>query len=449
MKKSEKIVLISILSLLTILVVFFVVMGFASCQTAYADYEDLNGNEILNFNQYIQINSATNENNKFTPNSITVGENILSRVNITQFTLLANHKYYLKTNVQSQTMFYLGNAYNQYYGFYERIIMSGTNETVNSIVISASATLDTEFYFSIIDLTQMFNGNEPTLAQCQALFTSKYYIYTTGTAITLNGLNGYEQGVQSVYKSMQYKLTASHVYNTAYAYEGELTNQTWTYNNQTVIATAINDGILAIPLGSVIEQGKTLQIYSGYIGFCLNNANGDNGLGYLCWACRYNDSFIPMYIGGTAESANNDGYLTLSAPYAMDTIYLLESWSTNYISQPNNRSFGVFNTTITVPELDASALVDNAYNNGYDAGVKSFEQGGTNYMKIYNKGVSDAQTNSAVFADSWSFMASAFEGVGTLLAVELIPNIPLGLFVAFPLLLGLIFFIVKITKGGD
>ena len=458
MKKSEKIFLIALFSILTITVTIFAVIGLSSCQTAYADYNDLNGSEILNFNQLIPnqyisfYHTGTGWFSYSSSANIYSGDVLYIRLNASN----KNNPILLGTGAST---------YGQTIIQKDDIVI---NETIDKVVVATGNYNYIGTYyevngvqfdnFNIINLSTMFGrNNEPNLEQCRTIFTADYFAYTIGQAITLNGINGYQEGVQSIYDSLQYKLTASHIYNTAYAYIGTKENYTYTYtdnsNTYTVIVTGTGNAnnVLAIPLGTVIEQGKTVQVKGAYMGFATQESNVSNTTGYITLCYLYGNDLIPILFTTTFEVANNDGIITFSVPFAMDTLYICESSTKGYITRndSNGNGFGLFNTEVLVVELDANALVENAYNQGYDKAVENYAPGTTNYLNIYNRGVKDAETSASVFQDTWSFVASAFEGVGSLLAVELIPNVPIGLFVALPLLLGLIFFIVKVTKGGD
>lgn len=439
-------ILLSIILLLCVAIVLYA--PFQNTQFAYAD--TIEQDSILNFNQYIKINNATNENNHFTDNSIIVGENILSRVNITQFTLLNNHKYYLMSNVESETMFYLGNGYSQYYGFYNRIIVSGSNEIVNSIVISANATLNKEFYFSIIDLTQMVgSGNEPNLTQCENLFKADYYYYTTGTPMTLNGVENYYKGSADTLNAFTFNVISTDLasnmdtceINSNYGSTSKALIQgfyVWSNTNYTNCTAILN-------LGATLKAND-------YINFkykCLGSQNTltlpptTSNLSSVHVMVIDNNNVLtqiaelPGYV-----SDNTFKEISFTIPFDCNALYLVSS--NKYIVAYNNFE-------LDISTFNAEAIKDLSFQSGYNNAKQYYNtyysQGNEGYQNIFNLGASSNPNNA--WGSAWDFIGSTFNSVGQIFQIELLPNVPLSVFILTPLMITLIFFIVKLTRGGS
>ena len=81
---------------------------------------------------------------------------------------------------------------------------------------------------------------------------------------------------------------------------------------------------------------------------------------------------------------------------------------------------------------------NDAYTLGYETGLS------TGYSNGYGVGVLEVMDESLNIG---TFIQIAADGVGGLLAVELLPNISLGMIVAVPLIFGLIAFIVGVSSG--
>ncbi len=86
----------------------------------------------------------------------------------------------------------------------------------------------------------------------------------------------------------------------------------------------------------------------------------------------------------------------------------------------------------------ADGLADGlaeGYNSGYSVGYSIGKTDG------YNEGINDSV--------SQGWLLSIFNLFGTVLAIELLPNITIGFLVGLPVILGLVFFIIKVARGGD
>ena len=81
---------------------------------------------------------------------------------------------------------------------------------------------------------------------------------------------------------------------------------------------------------------------------------------------------------------------------------------------------------------------NDAYTLGYETGLS------TGYSNGYGVGVLEVMDESLNIG---TFIQIAADGIGGLLAVELLPNISLGMIVAVPLIFGLIAFVVGVSSG--
>jgi len=98
---------------------------------------------------------------------------------------------------------------------------------------------------------------------------------------------------------------------------------------------------------------------------------------------------------------------------------------------------------------------DKGYDDGYDNGIKKvFNNGfiGTDfndnqsypYYQGFNQGIETASDNTF-----YGIISQVFSGIGTFLAIELLPNITFGAIFAVPLVFGIIFFIIGKRGGKD
>lgn len=83
------------------------------------------------------------------------------------------------------------------------------------------------------------------------------------------------------------------------------------------------------------------------------------------------------------------------------------------------------------------------YNDGYDYGYNSGYDLG--YNDGYQAAVNDGSTDFGIK----SLMSGLFVGLGSLLSIELLPNISIGMILAVPVVFGIIAFILGKRGGGD
>lgn len=231
-----------------------------STQNAYADYEtDIlnNPQAIVNFNQLfnntisrgnyntisISKNNATyNVNGYFTGYSL----NLAFNETAPSINIYANHIYYLdfKLKVNSGSIPNLrlfttnGGVINV--GNIKQLINPSADSTVSVgfQVLPGQNSSSNPYNFSVtpmlIDLTQMFgSGNEPNLQQCNDLFVSDYYPYSTGSALSRETFTSYAQGVESVLQGMTTTIGTPTIIRTAQPYYGFYQNSKIVYYTNT------------------------------------------------------------------------------------------------------------------------------------------------------------------------------------------------------------------------
>ena len=447
MKKSTRITLILIISIVMIAVVGLTIYGYVQ-KYAYADYIDVatDPNAIVNFNQYIQNNYINNTISTYFSNTLPVGSYFIR----------------IDSNVNTRILFvYTGGAY------YQKNIIVGQNEFLITFSNEISAiqfdNAITFTNFNAINLTQMYGVyNLPNLTQCQELFVS-VYSYNTGTAMPANGFSMYSQGYQDAYDAIQanltYSIVASDVYNNATNFDlgnycGEVlkatdpniyyiyTNPNPTFNDEAQYANGFY-----MPFNTTISGGAVLKLQgciATYMGFaeqlqpiyCAVVTNGQVRNLYT----------FDHYIVGSGDVGNllKASYdLTLTMPYDCNGLYFYSL-----------EQFACANLSVMVQNFDLQTAIASARQTAQSQAeeyyTKLYSVGGERYEQIFNSGKQYALTHNAnnAWGSAWDFIESAFTGIGGIFAVQLLPGVPLSVFILVPLMISLIFFIVKLTKGG-
>lgn len=443
---------------LCILSVSLVAFGYSSQnKIAYADYEtDIlnNSSAVVNFNQMFDFNNTTG--NTYTTKSnnfYVINGNITAEywgsVGLSSG-FINGHKYYLHIKQDGNNCRF--------------IIDNSTLRGSASAIITLSSYVDNAYYFIvcntgnysnykfqvyIIDLTTMFGENNiPNLEQCENLFQAEYYNYTTGQAVSISGLNSFIEGVNYAYDQLNFDVVNSSAYTTAYI-DPSINNSNafieryvdMGVNGQYLYLKA--RGYLSIPLSQTLSQGSILNF--GY----TDPGQGGSG-NYLYIGILYNNNFIPVMNISTHLTDDTTTNLTMTIPYSTNTIVFVESSTEDYFTFVDS-AFWLGDLQVNYAQLDVQVLINSIVNDElrkqkeYYDGYYSYGEG---YTRIYNQGLQDGSATGQAFTDSMTFTGSVFHAIGDILSMQVIPNIPLGLFVALPLLVGLLFFIVKIAKGS-
>lgn len=411
---------------------------FIPIQKTYADYSDLNENSVVNFNQYISKPYVNIQND--------VSASYFD--SITSFQYIANHKIFLKTNAPSGNLIALGQSSTRYHYLDGNMIFTYTSGlTFNSIIYSTGLQSGV-YYLNFIDLTQMFgDGNEPNLEQCNEYFTSNYYDYTTGIAMPYSKgyLQGYKDGAKDTLESLHA-----------------------TYNNDIL-------GTIAYPVNyNDIESNLTYDTDNDR--YILYGISGLNFGDYITSTIKYKGTyFMPNYLGGVyiVFFKYEGGVMN---PIATSEIVVNQNmdaehyWngSCNIQFNINNQdiiyfgfftSYGTFNDStattmvawsseLEIQTLNINAIIQSAIAKGQRDVLNQYEPGGIAYESIYQQGFNEGLARENGFGTALELVGTTFSKVGEILQIQILPGIPVGLFVVFPLLVGLIIFIVKMVKGG-
>lgn len=450
MKQTTRIICITLCVLLIALsaagVIWALYNKFASNE-AHAEYTDLAGTDTLvNFNQILYLDSAASSNyslvNNYTiklvgSSSTGVKANITSH----QFSFQYGNKYYLMGNSGFTLYFSNGGSFpfNAIYDFtnnnnWNNILCTGIYANDLSLIES-----NVNYSFSVFNLTTMFGaGNEPNLEQAQEYFTADYYNYTTGTTIPygLDYLEGYQKGIQD----FQNSLTA-------------------TFNNDILGTLSFAANIAGFESTIGYDANLSRYLVNGLAGFRLGNSisspinfkadmfipNYSGGLYLAIFNYTDNGTLLPLWVGEVQDGTNLD---TIDANFNIvniDTLYFgLFSSQTQFTPETNTSAYFV-NTELTIYNIDVAALVNSAIGQTKSA----YMEGGVEYEAIYNKGYLRGIAEQNATLGTMEYIGAAFSGIGSILAIELLPGVPFSLFILLPLMFGLIAFVVKLSKGGD
>lgn len=423
----------------------------------YADYEtDIlnNATAVVNFNQLCKFNNYNVTYAGITLNVTEYEYKFSGTASATDYlwstipNLTKDHTFYIKTpNSESFTKRY--NYGETYSTTDEDLIFTLTQSNLQySIYFVNGNTYDKSFKPYLIDLTLMFGENLPNIAQCRELFKSDYYNYTTGQAVSISGLNSFAEGVNYAYEQLNFDVVNSSAYTTAYIDP--------TINNSNAFVERYVDmatngqylylkarGYLSIPLSQTLQQGSILNF--GY----TDPGQGGSG-NYLYVGILYNNNFIPVMNISTHLTDDTTTNLTMTLPYSTNTIVFVESSTEDYFTFVDS-AYWLGDLQVNYAQFDVQVLINSIVNDELRK-QKEFYEGyysyGEGYTKIFNEGLQQGSATGQAFTDSMSFTGSVFHAIGEILSMQVIPNIPLGLFVALPLLVGLLFFIVKIAKGS-
>lgn len=472
----------------------FLYLGNLEKQKAYADYEDVLANQdaILTFNQLYDpsqtrasySNITYSENNGLITMSGTNSNtysNSANPISEQQFNCVVGHKYYFRyyftdttsipwtlglRNPDSTIVYEFTRSSVQI--VYDTIFEPDSDMSVQVLGGTYKQTnYQCSFYVQFTDLSVMFGiGSEPNLEQAQSIFVSPFYAYNTGSPLSASTIEAYNQGVVDTLGSTTYDVVLDDFYNNSFAFTSNNTNfnsqlfktDPYTINGQTIFGLNAanyswrnegasynnNSGLLTViglNINNVIPIGSNLSVkFQGRASKDDYNSTSPTSVWTNLYLATFNGTNFVKFLdlGSGIMTVRDYREFTVSAPANAESLYLIANGSINcsYLS-------------INVEYTNSTLLINSIYESGQESIKKQYNVGGDLYNEIFNAGVRSTQDDAAVFQDTWSFVGSAFSGLGSMLAVELFPNVPIGVFVAFPLLLGLIFFIVKLTKGGS
>lgn len=324
------------------------------------------------------------------------------------------------------------------------VISNGNYNFLNTFFEIANTTIS---QFNFINLTQMFGiGNEPDLNQCQKLFVAPYYNFNTGTELSYLGLDAYSQGYNDAVGSFEYKVANSNFVNSVQSvsmngYKGTAS----VYNINYLRINHVNDTDLTtcyVPFNFTVNATTHVSF-----GGRFSHNDGNNSLTFKVAYMDMGSNTLKEITTFKASGGNTSTPVNFQfdAPQDLSGIYI--------IFMDEGFDFFIYNCVLSILTTNATGAIQTAHDQGYEQAKYYYESqyavGGELYNEIYQKGVLDAESGNKVFQDAWQFMGTAFSGLGDLMTVEFFPGLPIGIFVALPLLLGLIYFIVRLVKGGS
>lgn len=440
MSNKKRIILITILSiiLVALLTAFvFATINFASSKKAHAEYDDITSETVVNFNQQILLNSSPY-------NTITIinGQGFIfdtySSNSYIDFRaqIYSNHKYYcyisnpITSNIELTVNGVPLIVVNNQYGIYT----PNQSGICDRLYLISGFTAGT-YYINLIDLSQMFgNGNEPNLEQCQQLFTANYYNYTKGQAMFF-GVNQ-----NDMFNNLDYQFNTGLVSG----YEQNITNSTVSYNDngQLIFNAKYNANYTPywlINFKTVIPKGSIITIN-------LNSYTTQSGVAFGISYADENEQNITSI--PQTQNTNAPFSYSFMNDKDLSALYLIESGSTF----TNGTILTILNGSINVQLVnDYKFNLQAQYDLGYSDAETYYTDGygrqiiwSEGYDAGYTRGVSEGS-----LSDGWTFLSTLFGGISTIFSLEIFPNITVGTFVMIPLLLGLVFFIVKLSRGGS
>lgn len=380
-KLNFKIGLLAILTLLVFGIGCFLAYT-TNANKVYADYEDLSGDTIVNFNQLslninISISFASGGNSEagfyYQNGSTSSGDFASSNMGFSN--LDSSHKYYYKMlitdyssnvshmrlyfNSYARTLFLYPEGNGTYYGIVTGLSSYDLPRLYKTDTNAATFTLTWQF----IDLSLMYGvGNEPSLAQCQEIFTAEYYFYNTGTTLTLNGVDAYQEGVSDTLASLNYTIAATDSYNnlSAFTYNGTIGGISDRYTQTTLpYQVVVCWSYVSFAFNATVSAGTTMHL-TGYFA-SYGTSTDEVLLGVLNNDILVNVATVDVsdYEVTTTGFKYVDIYFSL--PYNADSLIF-------YCSNTANPYFVLGDLELTFVIADYSTFYSQAYNTGYDKG---------------------------------------------------------------------------------
>lgn len=420
---------------------------FAASSVFAEGLDDITSDTIVNFNQI--INPANNVNTSYyTYNNGTYNFNVITNwININEpISILSNHKYYACFNSDTENI-RISLTNNIDYGILNSLLPVKTiiepNVSKDNMVLMFNGN-NQSFKSTgyIIDLTQMFGetvANTITIEQCENYFTADYYPYNTGTPIpfSVDYMNGYINGVNDTLNNFQYILNNDTVQVSMQDvnfgnYYGEVTK----YSNY-VRADGISDKYTCcyLPFISPIPQGAHFKV-RGQFTHNDGNASVPIVIAYLQDGQLF-ELARQRVTGGYANAYTYE----FDSPANINGFYF-------YLDDDSGAAITIYNTTVEVLNVDYAAILYSAAENAKAQVEKNYLPRNPGYEAIFAAGYQKGQQDGNAALTSMDYIQSAFISLGEILAIQVFPNVPLGTFFLLPLMASLIFFIVKVSKGG-
>lgn len=452
----------SIIAINVFIILFIIIMSYFCLYSQNVFAEEINDKQILDFNQIANYYVLNNDYYSFSSSALGGYSYKISlknqsvwwaRINITTSVLNSSHKYYISQNNDknlsinyyknsSSTPSLMGSLSDK-----SSVIISNAIDLGFSFDTSNAASFPINFNLMLIDLTQTFGiGNEPTtIEDFKKYFPNDFYGYSLSTMIAMNSAdsfsNGYIQGINDTIASMDITVTKSSSYNTlsyitANEYPGT-TMQKGFFDGQYVVN--YNADTLAY-LPFYIKGGSQLRFTNGIFGTTSNPSTNDLPL-------RFSIGYV---IDGIVTFFSNTEYNSLSEiknSIDLESQYLIPV-DIDGIVFSCSENYYLGNISAQYKSWNLQSQIDEAYKSGVESvDTKKIED--TSYKEGYDKGKIDgiATKGESVWVNSMSFIKNLFVDIFDIFSIEILPNISIGTFIVIPLIFGVLFFIVKITKG--
>lgn len=422
---------------------------------ANAEYSDLSSNTLVNFNQ---IASSTYYNTTLNLNQTTILSDTKSVV---------YHKYYIKvmgSSLLDNGLYLFSDDYNEA----QPILYPFTNDTINDTIYNCLHSGLNFCYYDrngcvinnvmIIDLTVMFGSESDnlTLEQAQEYFTADYYPYNTGTPIPYSKdyLQGYNDGANSVYEALTITYNDFTIGANSTSYGNNVIEKGEIIYDSNYGAYMFS-GVIAIDLLKEIAAGTNININFDLYIPDLQGESGDYYKEFKLTFAYIDNSNNLTNIATIEPVKSTDVYENLYTgdiilPLTTRYLYIYVDYARVGQNEAPTQIFS-YKSSMSFKSLDIGLIIKNSYLRGQQAGEQKYAYGTDGYNNIYNLGFAKGSNNSAngsIFTNGWSWVGMIFHEIGDILSIQLLPGIPISLFVALPLLVGLLFFIVKITKGS-
>lgn len=439
-KSNKTLLIISLVLVFSISITFSFVSLYNSVNA-----EGLTNNSVLDFNQLLNV--SRNFKIKSTTESRTqhYSSELINFDN--------THKYYIGNNSDLSYVYltivrYNNGSYVSYSDFSTNsIYYDNSNYDQVTFQINTQGIVNDSFNFMIVDLTQCFGaGNEPSsVEEFKRYFANDYYAYTTSSLISLSTLDAYSNGVNDTLNNLTYSFTAVDSYNRITNASVKINNISYdsTLNKTTLgndfvslgVPGSTHNGVLYFPFSTTLNAGDTISL-TGYYGYGIFGegtypvnivvVNGDS----------YTIIDTSTKTGSEITDLKYINNLSFTLPYSCSGIYFICEGAGVYVS----------NFTISVQVFNFQSLINDAYKSGQDSvDIASIESEA--YQKGKQEGI--ALKGDNVWSNANEFIKNIFVGIFDILSIELLPNVSLGTFVVIPLIFSVLFFIVKVAKGGN
>lgn len=200
-----------------------------------------------------------------------------------------------------------------------------------------------------------------------------------------------------------------------------------------------------------INTGLTIKMFQSYF------TNDLSGVDYMDWPITWDWNGFKIYLDGELYSNTTVALVRYNYSNTISQTTLFFDINFNLILSLGMEDVSTYNSIelkryINTGGYDSDDL-QNAFDNGKDVGFDDGISYAETTMKPiwvqqaesdgYTKGLNDNVATGGFIM----ILSSAFIGVATVLGIELLPNITLGMIVAVPLVFGILFFILGKRKG--